>query len=329
MGPLKLSRPPPLTTAPETSTITNGAKKPFRFLDLPKDIRLMIYEELGMKTYRDKFPLWYDQHHVTLVNTVTPGLSILATSRQVRSEASAVILPRLGLILRSPPVVVVRAEHLISLVELRDCFRTFPGTKFMEKLMFCLHDPRALPRMIRYRSGKLSARQLRRRLHLISLIAVDDEASLKAFVRFALRAMKYIERNTAETRSLYPPLTLVVELPDTFQGTPVTTSTSLVKCLSYKLFSPLIPTPPRLVTNHAGILWLLRRFAAHISKACELWRIVSLIVKMRLLEEGYTGLRLSGRSVQKAIFRGLEEARSNIPGIVRYGGRASRVTDEI
>lgn len=282
-----------------------------------------------MRTYRDRFHLREDQYYVTLVNTVIPGLSILATSHQIRSEASFVILPRLRMIVCSPPVIVIRAEHLISLINLHDCFSSVYGTKFMEKLISCLYDSRALPRMMLYRKGKLSTRQLRRRLRLQELMAIDDEVSLKAFVRFALRAMKYLARNTTETRHVYLPLTFVVEVPDTFQGIPVTTSTSLMKTLSYRLFSPLIPTPPRTVTNHAGIMWLLRRFTSHISKACELWRIVSLIVKVRLLNEGHTGWRISGRNVQKAISRGLEEAKSNTPDIVRYGGRAPRKRDEI
>lgn len=282
-----------------------------------------------MKTYRDRFPLREDQHYVTLINTVIPGLAILATSRQIRSEASSIIIPRLRMILGSPPVISIRAEHLISLLDLHDCFGSVYGTKFMERLIFCLHDPRALPRMIHYRKGKLSSRQLRRRLRLRGLIANDDEASLKAFVRFALRAMKYLGNNTTETPRVYPPLTFVVEIPDTFQAIPVTISTSLMKSLSYKLFSPLIPTRPRSVTNHAGIWWLLRRFTFHISRACELWRILSLIVKVRILDEGHTGWRITGRNVQKAIFRGLEEARSNIPGIVRYGGQAPRRMTEI
>ncbi|EMD92526.1 hypothetical protein COCC4DRAFT_21092 [Bipolaris maydis ATCC 48331] len=309
--------------------MTDSARKPFQFLNLSKDIRLMVYEELSMKTYRDRFPLRDNQDYVTLVNTVIPGLSILATSRQIRSEASSIILPRLRVILCSPPVIVIQAEHLISLMDLHDCFSSVYGTKFMEKLISCLYDPRALPRIMRYRRGKLSTRQLRRRLRLQELIAIDDEASLKAFVRFALRAMKYLTRNTAETHHEYPPLTFVVEVPDTFQGIPVTTSTSLMKSISYKIFSPLIPTLPRTVTNHAGILWLLRRFTFHISLSCELWRIVSLIVKVRLLDKGHTGWRISGSNVQKAILRGLEEARSNVPGIVRYGGRVPRETDEI
>lgn len=329
MGPIKLSNPPLLTTAPGRSTITHSAKKPFRFLDLPKDIRLMVYEELGMKTYRDRFLLRYDQHYVTLVNTVTPGLAILATSRQIRAEASSIIIPRLRMILGSPPVISIRAEHLVSLIDLHDCFSSVYGTKFMERLIFCLHDPRASPRMMRYRSGQLSTRQLRRRLRLQGLIAIGDDASLKGFVRFALRAMKYLASNTNQTRHVYPPLTFVVEVPDTFQAIPITTSTSFLKCLSYRLFSPLIPTPPRTVTNHAGIMWLLRRFTSHSSKACELWCIVSLIVKVRLLDEGHTGLRISGRNVQKAISRGLEEGRSNAANIVCYGGRAPRKMEEI
>jgi hypothetical protein len=328
MGLPRLSRLCSLRTESTAPAIEDNASSSFRFLSLPKDIRLIVYEQMGMTTHRDKLLLQDDQHYLTFVTTVIPGITILATSRQIKSEASSIILPRLRKILSSPPTIVVRAEHLIGLIDLHDCFGSIYGTTLIQRLVACLHDPRTVQRIMRYRKQQLSARQLWKRLRLQELITIDDEASLKAFARFILRAAKYLMTNT-NTQFLYPPLILVIEVPDTFQGVPVTTSTSLMKSLLYKFLSPVFRTPPRTFTGHADTLWLLRRFTFNISSSCELWRVVSFTVKLRALEIGHTGWRLGGRSVQRAIERGLEEARSKKPDVVHYVGRASRRIDEI
>lgn len=327
MGLARLSRPSSPKAKPISPTTLDDTRKAFPFLDLPIEIRLMVYEELRAKTYRDNLPLRDAQNYLTLVTTVIPGISILATCHQIRAEASRIILPWLQKIICSPPTIVICAEHIVGLVDLHDGYSSIYGTTLIQRLMSSLHNPRTVDRITRYRQGDLPARQLRRKLHLRELIASEDEPSLHAFLRFVLRAAKYIAKEQDATYS-YPPLNVIIEVSDTFYGIPVTTSTSWMKSLSYKCLSPRAPSPPRTMTGHANLSWLLCRLTFHMAFSCDLWSVVSLVVKLKTLNIGHTGWRVGGSSVRRAIVQGLEEARSKRPCSVRYGGRITQEAHE-
>lgn len=79
--------------------------QPFRFLDLPKELRLMIYKFLSINaTHQSCFPPDIGRLH--FVHHALCGVRILETSRQINEEAKAILGPRLEKI-KSQPVQLV------------------------------------------------------------------------------------------------------------------------------------------------------------------------------------------------------------------------------
>jgi hypothetical protein len=80
-------------------------ESPFRFLDLPAELRCMVYEQIDYEIYRHKFSsLPYDQFRpwpetssMTLVSKTLP-ISLLLTSRQIDAEAKPFPAPKLGIL---------------------------------------------------------------------------------------------------------------------------------------------------------------------------------------------------------------------------------------
>lgn len=76
---------------------------PFRLLDLPKELRLMIYEQLPTKTTRRHIP----NQAPIVVHITLPGVELLATCRQIRSEAITILSNKLTAIASQPARIIV------------------------------------------------------------------------------------------------------------------------------------------------------------------------------------------------------------------------------
>lgn len=63
---------------------------PFRFLDLPKELRLMVYEHLTTRTVSFEIVAG-----ITLTDLKLPGISILGTCKLINEEASPILHPRI------------------------------------------------------------------------------------------------------------------------------------------------------------------------------------------------------------------------------------------
>jgi hypothetical protein len=124
--------------------------QPFRFADLPKELRLIIYGSLPIETAHHAIESQWDSYEslsgmsrqfreyveptcydaeapkpmLTLLHTRFPSLAILRTCRWVTSEADAVLRPKLRAMRMSPVRIVVNSWALRSL-ELRDILRCF------------------------------------------------------------------------------------------------------------------------------------------------------------------------------------------------------------
>jgi hypothetical protein len=70
-------------------------EQPFRFLDLPAELRLMVYESLPTKITHHDLRISREAHGeqgcLTLVWTTLSGLAVLRTCRQTNSEAKKII----------------------------------------------------------------------------------------------------------------------------------------------------------------------------------------------------------------------------------------------
>ncbi|PVI03127.1 hypothetical protein DM02DRAFT_670079 [Periconia macrospinosa] len=90
--------------------------EPFRFLDLPKAIRLCIYEYLPVTVRHVELPYQYHLNEPSFLNieedtwvtcvVKTMSLSILSTCRFINDEASAILKPRLSKLCSRPPQLI-------------------------------------------------------------------------------------------------------------------------------------------------------------------------------------------------------------------------------
>ncbi|KAF2247114.1 hypothetical protein BU26DRAFT_520381 [Trematosphaeria pertusa] len=77
--------------------------RPFRFLDLPTEVRLIVYEYLPIKTrHRQLGPKGEDFSFLKLITKSIPGISILATCGQIHAEALPILEPRISTLRKEP-----------------------------------------------------------------------------------------------------------------------------------------------------------------------------------------------------------------------------------
>jgi hypothetical protein len=103
--------------------------EPFRFLDLPKELRLMVYDFLPIRTTHHQVELELDQEFDRYMNSWLDSFSndhdplvrfmhqsinvaILRTCRTIASEASAILLPKLIAMRNAPTRILVTPHQL-------------------------------------------------------------------------------------------------------------------------------------------------------------------------------------------------------------------------
>ena len=130
---------------PSLSTMAN--QQVSRFLDLPTELRLMVYKFLPVKTVHhvvrtNDFAFWFNNSHyhsthlperfleegahfqtpsskwpvysMTIVSKKVPGLAILGTSQKIHLEAGEVLHPKLRAISKLPAQIIVNSISLGS-----------------------------------------------------------------------------------------------------------------------------------------------------------------------------------------------------------------------
>jgi hypothetical protein len=100
------------------------SEQPFRFLDLPIELRFCVYEFLSLeiKHHTFRFPLSGSNVQLTAVKRSFP-LAILGTCRTIRTEAEDIVGRGRNLVLNAPPRIIanfslgqrdVQILHLIT-----------------------------------------------------------------------------------------------------------------------------------------------------------------------------------------------------------------------
>ncbi|OAL04945.1 hypothetical protein IQ06DRAFT_290923 [Phaeosphaeriaceae sp. SRC1lsM3a] len=87
--------------------------QPFRFLDLPRELRLLVFDHLPIKVTHRPCIQQVSQRpdpDIKLIWITLPGLQILATSRELKAEAERIFHPRLRAIQDAPIRLIFNPE---------------------------------------------------------------------------------------------------------------------------------------------------------------------------------------------------------------------------
>jgi hypothetical protein len=111
---------------PVHTSSTSAADQPFRFLDLPAELRYMVYENLQVTTERQTVSLTEPVHKCVrpdCITSVTKHLpvAILATCRLTRIEALPFLEPKLT-VLRNTEYPYVIVDHSVFHVFLKSIY---------------------------------------------------------------------------------------------------------------------------------------------------------------------------------------------------------------
>ncbi|KAF2854101.1 hypothetical protein T440DRAFT_442533 [Plenodomus tracheiphilus IPT5] len=294
--------------------------EPFPFLKLPKEIRLMVYEQLPITTNKHRIPMKDPAHHVTLVNPSISGIRILATCRQIKEEASYILMPHLIRMLRTPPEIRIEAKHLIGLIDFDEKF--FQKNDILDRIMTAVGDRTTRQSIHRYRDqgaeafGKM-AFWVRGR----GLLNEDDDDSVKAIATFVLRAYEYA-RTYPSAFYKYPPINIIVNVPGNYQRQTVTATVSRAMQIYHRIF--FSTRRRRQVTGIAKLSWLFCRLAFLMALKSSLHRTLGVCIKLRhtRVEHGRSRpvSEATEHKIHVQIMQGVYDAGCNGRRLVYYGG---------
>ncbi len=171
----------------------HAALQPFRLLDLPKEIRLMIYKELchiQKKEYH--IPLRDPEHFVTIQNPSVIGISILAACRTINSEATPIFKKAFAHLQVLPLIMTVKAEHLISFCSSRFGF-TCNNWNILDFILIGMAHQPVLEAIHEYRAGKGPVSSKNNMMACEKNLHFCDNESAKGLMTFILRGAKALE----------------------------------------------------------------------------------------------------------------------------------------
>jgi hypothetical protein len=247
--------------------------QPFRFLNLPKEIRLMIYEEIAVITWnRCIIPLATEGHNVTLINP-SIAVRILATSRFVNDEASTIIRPRLECLLVEPPQLFVKLEYLTGLCQTRYKLRLF--WTVIDDILQGVDNADILKAIHSYRRGKRSLGHKNQ--------AKWGDAAVKGLATFILRATRYKESNPDYPQHplCRPSIKIVIEVPTSISLSNV----DITFARGYRLLVGIICRHrlPSIQTYAGNLSNVMSHFAFNTLAQCKSWgtMAISLVIRYR------------------------------------------------
>ncbi|KAF2819203.1 hypothetical protein CC86DRAFT_413274 [Ophiobolus disseminans] len=260
-----------------------GTAKPFRLLDLPKELRLMIYEQLTVEWNHQSVPLTDkgDLYSITVINPSLPGIRILATCNFINSEGYPILAPRLAQMITPPPTLIIEAQHLVGVTNMRNC--VVHKRSFVDKLLAAIRLRPIVPKIHLYRESKLGVGSLRIYLDLKRYV---PDAAVTAVATFVLRAQTIWSAD--KTPNNHPPMTIAVSVPTGFSSIPVMlTSSRAYRFISNRFLNQNLQRT-RLVQFTTPLL--VRRLAGQMLWTSEMWkaRTVSMMLYFPDGSEEYT-----------------------------------------
>ncbi|KAF2024446.1 hypothetical protein EK21DRAFT_28914, partial [Setomelanomma holmii] len=244
--------------------------KPFRLLDLPKELRLMVYATLTTTWDQCEVPLNREgSYYATLINPSLLGVRILATCRVVNDEAGAILEPKLARMLQSPPTMLLSIEQTIGLMDLKKSF--FAQRNIFEKLVMAPRRPELLHAIDLHRTGHVTIAELRTCLCLSSK---TSSTAVKAIASFMLQIAAFKQRRRSyATHSTHQTIAIAVSLPASFTNMLFTFSWSLCVRIVAKLFFGV--TQPASVTGLADLSVLAITLIRDLACICKRWNTTS------------------------------------------------------
>ncbi|KAH7074484.1 hypothetical protein BKA63DRAFT_314915 [Paraphoma chrysanthemicola] len=286
---------------------------PFRLLNLPKEIRLMIYEELAISWNHHEMPLdGAATCHGTIMNPSMPGVRLLATCRFINKEAGAVLRKQLERMVQSFPTIFVDVDRLPGLVPVRSAFGY--RMNLIARILNGMVSSLQIHAIHRHRSGNWSTEKLRISLG-ISKHFSDDQ--VKALASFTLHTAAYNNRERGNCNP-YPPLAIVVSIPASFS----TMQLEFASSYSGHFFRNYIlrRSCARIQTVQADMNFMAYAFAYYTSTILALRGTMEAVVMLEFPDEAHLYSDLDSIEIDFKLFLGIGARASRHEGWLRYIG---------
>jgi hypothetical protein len=258
------------TITPPRKVWERPVPRPFRLLDLPKELRLVIYEQLDITTKQHIIPIdKKGEHTITMVSLSVP-VRILATCRFVSEEAGVILKPKIKQLLKTPPTIMVGVKHLVGLTPMELCssyHRTFIGNLFQ-----AIRSPYTLEAIHRYRKNICGSKCLRA---LTLWFEHLSTSALKGLTSFILRAVEF-KKSGYDTPNVYPPIAIAIDISEPLVQFHIAIKTSRAKRLYAKYIHR--ESWPRIARRQVGTMTLMSHFAIYILATCNMWKTMSVCV---------------------------------------------------
>ncbi|OAL51463.1 hypothetical protein IQ07DRAFT_631314 [Pyrenochaeta sp. DS3sAY3a] len=167
-----------------SSSASAAPAKPFRLLDLPRDVRFMIYEEMAEVQWKQHTISLKQGHQVQLVNPTLP-FGILCTCRSVYDEAFDIMHRRLASTTTTLPRMLVNAHTMTRGFHYdHEERRHLPLTDFVCKVQLMADDRNVLRCIRAYRRGNCNLVDVVEALGLETMLEYENYDQLRAVLAF-------------------------------------------------------------------------------------------------------------------------------------------------
>ncbi|KAH7074483.1 hypothetical protein BKA63DRAFT_566158 [Paraphoma chrysanthemicola] len=290
-----------------------GRRKPKEFMDLPPEIRLMIYKYLGPTKKRSVVPL-KTRGHVILIN-MSVAVGILATCRKINQEASPILNPILKKLAQEPPRIVIKGHLLADIVHL-----PYFGSTRIYLLDEIIAQHKTLPEAIaRYRKGLVSIEHLRKLMNVQKYVTSEAHDAIKGLATFLLRTARYDEQFQQDYPGRASTLRITVDITDLHKIQKLrVTQWPLTRYLRTIFYQP----NPHGRYVHADIYWVLQWFITHAAMRYDRQQDWRFCVSWRYAPEGKVEEppMFTERFFSTAVTRGLINHRLKDPDTIFHGG---------